>query len=81
MRPAGIDQASHLPDVSHPCEKGEDMKKDEITICSNKTCKNDLCPHSMYATPIDGTEVRLKDLFKTEDCPYSGGKGEQDNDI
>lgn len=42
---------------------------EEIIICNNEKCKNDLCPHCMYAAPVDGTEVRLKDLFGEKECP------------
>ena len=47
-----------------------------MVICKNKNCKNDLCPHSMYAVPIDGTEVKLEDMFMKEGCPYYEEKGE-----
>lgn len=50
-----------------------------IIICKNETCKNDLCPHSMYAAPLDGTEVKLEDLFRTESCPYFAKRTEETN--
>lgn len=48
---------------------------DEI-ICKNENCKNDFCPHSPYAAPIDGREVRLEDLQGTQECPYTSKDGE-----
>ena len=48
---------------------------DEIIICKNKDCKNDLCEHSMCAAPIDGKEVRLKDLLGTKECRYTLKEG------
>ena len=48
--------------------------ENEMLICLN-VCQNDMCEHNSYAAPIDGTEVRVGDMFGTDKCPYSGERG------
>ena len=46
-----------------------------LLSAKTKTAKNNLCEHSMCAAPIDGKEVRLKDLLGTKECPYTLKEG------
>jgi len=41
-------------------------------------CINDLCEHSMYAAPTDGTEFATKDMMMKPGCPYYGGEDGDD---
>lgn len=44
------------------------MKEDKSNTYCNHTCINWQCPKHPVNVPIDGTEVRIRDLKDTEDC-------------
>ena len=48
-----------------------------MTYCVHE-CKNEGCPHSMYAIPTDGTQVTIADLYGDEDCEET--RDERDKD-